>query len=235
MPRRTMKRGKRNTRKIGGRKGKKASRKQNKSQRKKGGMSIFGKKDTSKTIDWSKSFEADRKATSLGGMIYHLSWNAEQQILMLTFDKLGRILQGFAGIKNKIIELLRIISDNAAENLKNIAGVKGPLTGTDYGGWSRNNIITISVSSGMISSVIVSNYAIPEEPLVKHLLNKGEVVKPESWEQLKTMLLDLYQDGLLVNYKESDNGLGTDGAETVTGTDGAETGTDDNGNGETGN
>jgi len=191
MAKRTMQHGKRSSRKMGGKKGKKGARKTHRRMR--GGF-LFGR-DTSKTIDWSNSFEADRKASSLGGMVYHMTWSSGEQKLVLDFKQLGRLLQGFAGIKHKLASLMGLVADGIAAKLDTITGVVGPLSGKDYGGWSRNNILEFVIANGNVVSLTLKN---SEDPTATVNLLEGLTVNPGAWSAIQAEYLKLYQDGVLV-------------------------------------
>jgi hypothetical protein len=191
MAKRTVKHAKRSSRKTGGRKAKKGSRK---TQRRMRGGYFFGR-DTSKIIDWSNSFEANRQASSAGGMVYHMTWSAGEQKLVLDFKQLGRLLQGFAGIKNKLASLMGLVAPGIDAKLDAATSVIGPITGSDYGGWSRSNVLEFVIANGNVVSLTLKN---SEDASINVNLLEGLTVNPTAWSAIQAEYLKLYQDGVLV-------------------------------------
>jgi hypothetical protein len=162
-----MKNGKRGSRKMGGRKAKKGSRKTN--RKKSGGM--FGSIGTAFTslasrgvkppmpvqpqyLPWTGTFSANRLEPKLMSkiFIYEMDYNGPANTLIIKFDKVGVAqLQMKSGIK----KILEKIGMTLPEDEGYFAIGKGGATGNQY--WSKTNIVTFNFSGRGIVSINISS------------------------------------------------------------------------------
>jgi len=235
MPRRTIKRGKRTTRKMGGRKGKKGSRKMNKSHRKMRGGAI-------PTTSWDNGFTALRKKFGLA--IYGITWLPGNDAFVLDFSDMGRGVKAIAS--GRVIEKVKGLftekifpNGEIPENLKGIFNDLNDSSKVVFIGDTQN-------TDNLLKCVIV-NTATPETPEKSIIVDLNENTKLGKFKALKdeyqNMSISALANGLS-NFEEFNTNTEsqkkkdaitifniadkavpvTDG--TGTGTDGTGTGTD---------
>lgn len=212
MPKRTMKAGKRSSRKMGGKKGKKGSRKTN---RKRGG-GMFGNvlsvlPGMRKAIAWEKPFSTRRKVTPMGAFeVYNMTWEpttpgiATNGTLTLDFASLG-IVSVFIDIPNTVL-----VDLNALELTKTEDGVMKKVDfgsaglPTDKATLRKCKLIFIILNGGISAVTLNNNCNIIE-------IYKSDVANGIAWNKLQTKYESLFKSRLLANiiYGDSDAAVPT--------------------------